>query len=1311
MGLSGGDALSRWTSNATVPSFLTPGNRRWYTFRRAVGRELNFYRIHVLVFVFTPLIAAAIFYASNGEQHIPFIDCLFVCVSAMTVTGLVTYNISTSTPWQQAILFILMLLGNISAVSVTMIWVRRHFFRVKFDHVIKNNAAARKKAHDIEEAHHLQRRKGVLRLKHKLGIHKLERLGHRKRDAEGDEVGMHSMSTSSTDRLAEAELKAAKEAKRKEEAKKRKHKGPLRTDMIVRIDQPAMLVNPMGMPSQGHPAPLDVDAGGSGGGILNNATQQLPTNGSAHQAEEAVSSDGIEAQQYPSIRISLPPNHSGDSTSLRQPMDSQTFASSAGYDTMPLTDSPAQLHSRGPLDAEANADNAVEDGDVVSSIHAASDDVDGLGAATSSPRTRFAGVDSPSGRRRRLSDPSIGQRAGQHARRGSESGLNVKYGHFNNPGGRVSVDWRPGEDRMPRAQTVEFAEPPRTGAGERPSRATQGPDRGYTTGYLPRTTTGSSGFPRQRTFERNPTIYSTYRGVPLTRTATSAKDRGFGGFPTPIELAGKGLRAVLPGVRDRIVRSTTMQRSTTIASTHSLTRAGTEQTMGTTAGGKSAPYLSFDVNVYGNSMFHSLTEAQRDELGGVEYRALDLLAKIVPLYWFGVQMSMVVLVAPYLASSAYDKYRPVFQSQGSYEPDTTWFWFFSVTSAYSNTGMSLIDTSMIQMADAYLPLTAMGFLILVGNTAFPVFLRFWIWVYSKLVPKASRSYETLRFILDHPRRCFVYLFPSGQTWFLLAIITTFTFIDWFFFLILDIGNPEIEHIPLPQRVFDGLFQSVAVRAAGFQVVSLLSLAPAVQFLYVIMMYISAYPIALSVRSTNVYEERSLGVYVEKNGGDEDAELPNSSSPAGWGTYLAAHARRQLAFDIWWLGFALWLVCIIERRDIQDPASNGWFTVFSCMFELTSAYGTVGLSTGTPTDNFSLSGRFHTLSKLVVIATMLRGRHRGLPVAIDRSILLPQDLEDQDAADEAWSMMDATSRGGDGAQSLNRTSTASALRWTESQSARGEDDEADKGHGVDLTDSPDAQRQSSSALGPADGLRHHAGHAAPMFSYGHPLSSTMSPSNLDAIEERREGPGADGSPMEEYMYRTLSREGKERSPEQKGALAGHSATSSDDLETGGSASDKAHSSTSGGSSKSGRSGSSDAMHGKNDMRRTPSAVSARRLSAGQSGVPTLNVSSTHATEAHPAPSTTAGDSDEADHPRPDARHSGHKDALHDNKPLGQQPSLSGKEDVAGSRRGGGDASDDARKEDDDEKAHPVVAAMYGSSAPRLIDSNGSSENAE
>ena len=30
--------------------------------------------------------------------------------------------------------------------------------------------------------------------------------------------------------------------------------------------------------------------------------------------------------------------------------------------------------------------------------------------------------------------------------------------------------------------------------------------------------------------------------------------------------------------------------------------------------------------------------------------------------------------------------------------------------------------------------------------------------------------------------------------------------------------------------------------------------------------------------------------------------------------LMSSARRQLAFDIWWLAFALWLVCIIEVRQ-------------------------------------------------------------------------------------------------------------------------------------------------------------------------------------------------------------------------------------------------------------------------------------------------------------------------------------------------------------------------------------------------------------
>lgn len=102
------------------------------------------------------------------------------------------------------------------------------------------------------------------------------------------------------------------------------------------------------------------------------------------------------------------------------------------------------------------------------------------------------------------------------------------------------------------------------------------------------------------------------------------------------------------------------------------------------------------------------------------------------------------------------------------------------------------------------------------------------WLGSKVSSKNSRTHETLQFLLDHPRRCFVYLFPSHQTWFLVAFVTLLTLTDWVSFLVLDIGNAEIKSLPVGQRMLDGLLQSAAVRAAGFGVVTLANLAPAVK---------------------------------------------------------------------------------------------------------------------------------------------------------------------------------------------------------------------------------------------------------------------------------------------------------------------------------------------------------------------------------------------------------------------------------------------------------------------------------------------------
>lgn len=175
-------------------------------------------------------------------------------------------------------------------------------------------------------------------------------------------------------------------------------------------------------------------------------------------------------------------------------------------------------------------------------------------------------------------------------------------------------------------------------------------------------------------------------------------------------------------------------------------------------------------------------------------------------------------------------------------------------------------------------------------------------------------------------RCFLYLFPSHQTWFLTAVFFFLTTIEWSGFIVLDIGLPVTEcaspfplrasflilmpliALPSGQRALAGLFQSFGVRASGFSIVSLESLAPACRFLYIIMMYISAYPIAMVVRGTNVYEERSLGVYADRA---EQAAAPEPQEGEVFSKYLGWHVRQQLAFDIWWLALALLLIDIIE----------------------------------------------------------------------------------------------------------------------------------------------------------------------------------------------------------------------------------------------------------------------------------------------------------------------------------------------------------------------------------------------------------------
>jgi len=189
------------------------------------------------------------------------------------------------------------------------------------------------------------------------------------------------------------------------------------------------------------------------------------------------------------------------------------------------------------------------------------------------------------------------------------------------------------------------------------------------------------------------------------------------------------------------------------------------------------------------------------------------------------------------------------------------------------------------------------------------------------------------------------------------------------------------------RVLAGWFQATSTRTAGFAVVNIADLRPAIQVSYLIMMYVSVFPVAMSVRRTNVFEERSLGIWGRSNTNSNT----NSDTPP---SYVGAHLRRQLSFDMWYIFLGLFIIAIAEGKRLEDTAEDA-FTGFSLLFEIVSAYGTVGLSLGHPEVNTSLSGKFTVVSKLVIIAMQVRGRHRGLPYKLDRAILLPGDMLNQE----------------------------------------------------------------------------------------------------------------------------------------------------------------------------------------------------------------------------------------------------------------------------------------------------------------------------
>lgn len=219
---------------------------------------------------------------------------------------------------------------------------------------------------------------------------------------------------------------------------------------------------------------------------------------------------------------------------------------------------------------------------------------------------------------------------------------------------------------------------------------------------------------------------------------------------------------------------------------HSKSRSATFQTIRSALSrdkDEGMPYLSWEPTVGRNSAFVDLSESQREELGGIEYRSLKSLALILTVYFWGFSIFAVICLVPWIINDPH--YTGVVNAVGQ---GKVWWGIFTANSAFTDLGFTLTPDSMISFESAIWPLLIMSFLIIIGNTGFPIMLRLIIWVTSLYVPKESGIWEELKFLLDHPRRCFTLLFPSKATWWLFWILVILNGLDLLFFIVLDVSH-------------------------------------------------------------------------------------------------------------------------------------------------------------------------------------------------------------------------------------------------------------------------------------------------------------------------------------------------------------------------------------------------------------------------------------------------------------------------------------------------------------------------------------------
>ena len=266
--------------------------------------------------------------------------------------------------------------------------------------------------------------------------------------------------------------------------------------------------------------------------------------------------------------------------------------------------------------------------------------------------------------------------------------------------------------------------------------------------------------------------------------------------------------------------------------------------------------------------------------------------------------------------------------------DALWFGIFHSISAFNNAGFSLFTDGLMGYKSDTISLVTICLLIILGGLGYFVLIE----IYE------NRKFSK-RFTIH--TRIMIY----GTIVLILAGMVLFLSIEW--------DNPKtFGELSFYDKILNAFFLSVNFRTAGFNSIDLSSLKDSSLFFSTLFMMIGAGQgsTAGGMKITTVAILMITVVYILKQSNQEPSIFKRRIEQKV--------INKALAIIISSSFFVLFAVLILV--ETQN------FPFIKILFEVVSAFGTVGVSTGNG-DILSLSQQFDTFGKSIIIILMIAGR--------------------------------------------------------------------------------------------------------------------------------------------------------------------------------------------------------------------------------------------------------------------------------------------------------------------------------------------------